>query len=88
MKPGEISGPLRPQTGAGIVLALLESQEPSNDELEKGKREVRDQLLQQKRNLTMELFVSNLRKKMDDEGKVKVNKQEMDRIASAAQQGE
>jgi peptidyl-prolyl cis-trans isomerase D len=88
MKPGEISGPLRPQTGNGVVLALLQSQEPSSEELEKGKREVRDQLLQQKRNLTMELFVSNLRKKMDDEGKVKLNKQEMDRIASAAQQGE
>jgi peptidyl-prolyl cis-trans isomerase D len=88
MKPGEISGPLRPQTGSGIVIALLDSQEPSKEELEKAKGEVRDQLLQQKRNVTMELFVNNLKKKMYDEGKVKENADEMKRLASAAQQGE
>jgi peptidyl-prolyl cis-trans isomerase D len=89
MKPGEISGPLQAASGNGVVLSLLDRQEPTPDEMNKAKDQVRAQLLQRKRNEVMELFVSNLREKREKDGKVRVNSQEMARLtASAQQQGE
>ncbi|HXZ79118.1 MAG TPA: peptidyl-prolyl cis-trans isomerase [Terriglobales bacterium] len=83
MKPGEISGPLN--TGRnGVVLSVLEKQEASGEELAKASAQVRESLLQRKREEAMGLFVSDLRQRMEKEGKIKINKQEWERITQGA----
>ncbi len=85
MKAGEISGPIH--TGrAGVVLALVEKQEPPAEQLAASRDRIRDTLLQQKRGEYMELFVSNLRDRMEKEGKIRINQQVMNQIAKPAGQ--
>ncbi len=72
MKPGEISGPLN--TGAsGAVLQLVQKEEPPPAEIEKGSDQVREQLVQQKRDQMFELFVSNLKSDMEKRGQIRIN---------------
>ncbi|MGH9524234.1 MAG: peptidylprolyl isomerase, partial [Terriglobales bacterium] len=81
MKPGEISGPIN--TGrAGVVIALTDKQEPPAEQLAASKDRLRDQLLQQKRNQFLQVFVSGLRDRMQKEGKIKINDAEMKRITT------
>lgn len=79
LKKGEISGPIN----AGRVWAVLEitdRQEPnlSGDEFAKNKDNIREQLVNQKRQQAVGLFLSNLHDRLEKEGKLKVNKTEMD----------
>jgi len=78
LKQGEISGPLNlGRTWA--VIAVTEHQEPTlGDEFAKSKDTLREQLVSQKREEAMELFVSNLHARLEKEGKLKMNKTEMD----------
>ncbi len=79
MKSGEISGPIN--TGRnGAVLAVLERQEPSPADFDKEKEQLRETLLQQKRNEAMQLFAGNLRQRLDKEKKIRINEQEWSRI--------
>ncbi len=82
MKPGEISGPINTGRG-GAVIALIDKQEPSTDELAKGSEEVREGLLRQKRGEAFQLFAAGLRQRLEKDGKIRVNKQEMERITNA-----
>jgi peptidyl-prolyl cis-trans isomerase D len=79
MKPGEISNPI--QTGRGAaVIALVDKQEPPASDFAAQKDKLRDELLDQKRNDAMNLFVSNLRAQMEKDGKIKIYKKELDRL--------
>jgi len=80
MKPGEISGPVQTPSG-GAVIALHEKQEPGPAEFENQKDSIRDQLADQKRQQALEVFVSNLRSRLQKEGKIRINQAERDRIA-------
>ncbi|MFZ0704568.1 MAG: peptidyl-prolyl cis-trans isomerase [Candidatus Korobacteraceae bacterium] len=80
LKPGEISGPIGLQA-SGVVVMLTEKQEPSPEELKKNWDAAKDQLLSQKRQELEGLYVQNLRERLEKEGKIKINKKEMDRLA-------
>jgi len=80
MKPGEISGPVRGSTGEGIVLTVTQREEPSLANLDKSQEEVREKLLQDKRQIVLQNFATSLRERMDKEGKIRWNKDERTRL--------
>ena len=82
MKKGDISGPI--DTGrAGVVIALVEKQEPPLEQLAASKDRLRDQLLEQKRNQYLQVFVDGLRARMQKEGKIRINDAEMKKLTTA-----
>jgi peptidyl-prolyl cis-trans isomerase D len=84
LKQGEISGPLNFGTSQG-VLEVVERQDPSvsDPEFAKQRDELREQLAQQKEQELLATFVADLSARMEKEGKVKINKSEMDRLTKA-----
>ncbi len=79
MKPGEISGPIN--TGRnGVVFSVIERQEPSPDQLAASKDQIRETLLQKRREEVLENFASNLRAQMEKSGKIRYNKEERERL--------
>jgi len=76
LKPGEISGPIDTNT-SGAVLAILEKQEPTEQDYAAKKDQIRDSLLQTKQEELFGLFVTNLRQQMEKSGKIKINQQEL-----------
>jgi peptidyl-prolyl cis-trans isomerase D len=84
MKQGEISGPLN--LGASqAVLQIVERQEPSTSDAEYAKQrdQLRERLASQKRQEILSLFVNDLNTRLEKEGKVKINKTEMDNLAKS-----
>ena len=84
MKQGEISGPLN--LGASqAVLQIVERQEPSasDPEFAKQRDQLRERLASQKRQEVLGLFVNDLNTRLEKEGKVKINKTEMDNLAKS-----
>jgi peptidyl-prolyl cis-trans isomerase D len=75
MKPGEISGPIRSGEN-GVVLAVLENQQPDEADFAAKRDQIRDALLQAKQQELFSLFVSNLRDQMEKSGKIKINQDE------------
>jgi peptidyl-prolyl cis-trans isomerase D len=74
LQQGQISGPLN-LGRSGAVLQVLERQEPGlGDEFAKSKDTVREQLIGQKRQEAMQLFMQNLDGRLKKEGKLKENK--------------
>ena len=87
MKPGEISGPID-NGNTGVVLALLERQEPPEQDYAAKKNEIRDSLLQKKQEEIFQLFVANLRDQMQKAGKIKINQEEMNSLTRSQERGE
>jgi len=89
MKPGEISGPIT-NGNTGVVLSILDRQEPSPQEFEAKKDQVRDSLLLNKQQEMFGLFLTNLRAQLEKAGKIKINQDEMKNLtrAQAQEQGE
>jgi peptidyl-prolyl cis-trans isomerase D len=84
MKQGEISGPLN--LGASqAVLQIVERQEPSASDAEFAKQrdQLRERLASQKRQEVLTLFVTDLNTRLEKEGKVKINKTEMDNLTKS-----
>lgn len=79
LKPGEISGPIAAGRN-GVVVSVLEKQEPPAAEFAQSKEQIREQVLGQKKSEMMELFASNLRQRMEKEGKIRLYKNELERI--------
>jgi peptidyl-prolyl cis-trans isomerase D len=86
MKPGEISGPINSGSN-GVVLALLESQQPADTEFAAKRDQIREQLLQNKQQEIFGLFVSNLRDQMEKSGKIKINQEEMKALTHSGEEG-
>jgi len=81
MKTGEISGPLN--LGASqAVLQIVERQEPSaaDPEFAKQRDQLREKLAGEKQQQVLKLFLSDLSTRLEKEGKVKINKAEMDSL--------
>ena len=89
MKPGEISGPIT-NGNTGVVLSILDRQEPSQQDFEAKKDQVRDSLLQTKQQEMFGLFLTNLRAQLEKSGKIKINQDEMKKLtrAQGQEQGE
>jgi len=84
MKQGEISGPLN--LGASqAVLQIVDRQEPSATDAEFAKQrdQLRERLASQKRQQVLTLFVTDLNTRLEKEGKVKINKTEMDNLTKS-----
>ncbi len=86
MKTGDISGPISTGRG-GAVIALVDKQEPTAEEAAKSSEQIREGLLRQKRGEAFQLFAAGLRQRMEKDGKIKINKQEMDRITKSSEAG-
>jgi peptidyl-prolyl cis-trans isomerase D len=84
MKPGEISTPV-PANGSGVVMQLVNKQEPAAAEFDAKKDEIRESVLSRKRGEIVELWASNLRQKMEKDGKLKINQKELTRLSGPAQ---
>src|ERR1051325_3956324 len=84
MKQGEISGPLN--LGANqAVIQVVERQEPSASDAEfvKPRDQLTAGLASQKRQEILGPFVNDLNTRLEKEGKVKINKTEMDNLAKS-----
>ena len=81
MKTGEISGPLNLGTSQA-VLQIVERQEPSSadPEFAKQRDQLREKLAGEKQQQVLKLFLSDLSTRLEKEGKVKINKAEMDSL--------
>ena len=87
MKPGEISGPVQ-GGGNGIVLSVIDVQEPAADTFASKQDEIRDSLRASKQDELFTVFVSNLRDQMQKSGKIKINPDEMKKLAGPASKDE
>src|SRR5215510_4988864 len=86
-KPGEISGPIT--TGSnGVVLSVLEKQEPSEQDFAAKKDQIRDSLLRSKQQDLFGLYLTNLRSQMEKSGKIKINEQEVKSLTRSQGGGE
>ncbi|MGA9566886.1 MAG: peptidyl-prolyl cis-trans isomerase [Candidatus Korobacteraceae bacterium] len=81
MAAGEISSPIQGSQGTGVVLAIVEKQEPTPAEAKQNWDRAKEALLDQKRQVLEGLYVQNLRDKLEKDGKIKINKQEMERMS-------
>ena len=68
-------------TGSGIVLAVIDKQEPLPEEAKLAWDRAKESLLDQKRQVLQGLYVQNLRERLEKEGKIKINKKEMERMS-------
>jgi len=72
LKQGDISGPLSSGT-TGFVIEVVQTQLPTPAEFAKDKDQLRDQLLNQKRMQTFQLFAQSTRARLEKEGKIHLN---------------
>ena len=84
LKTGEISGPIQGGPN-GVVLKVVEVQESSPEQVKLGWDKAKETLLQQKRDEYEGLYAENLRTQLEKEGKIKINKKEMDRLTSTSE---
>ena len=84
MKPGEISGPLQGGPN-GVVLTVLEVQKPSPEEVKQNWDKAKETLLEQKRSDFEGLYVQGLRDRLEKDGKIKINKAEMERLSQSSE---
>lgn len=80
MNPGEISNAIDTGSGA-VVFTVLEKQQPAATEMAQGKEQTREQLLQQKRQQRIGMFVTDVRTRLEKQGKIKINQDELNRIS-------
>jgi peptidyl-prolyl cis-trans isomerase D len=79
MKPGQISNPL--QAGRnGVVVGLLERQEPPLEQMNAQRETLRESLLRQKRGQAVGVFANSVRERMEKDGKIKYNPVEKERL--------
>jgi peptidyl-prolyl cis-trans isomerase D len=90
LKVAEISGPISNGT-TGVVLSVLERREPTPQDFDAKKDQVRDALILNQQQEMFGLFVTNLRSRMEKSGKIQINADEMKnltRAPAAPEQGE
>jgi peptidyl-prolyl cis-trans isomerase D len=90
LKIGDISGPVA-NGNTGVVLSVQERQEPTPQDFEAKKDQIRDALIQNQQQEMFGLFVSNLRAQMEKAGKIQINADEMKNLTrsqAAPEQGE
>jgi peptidyl-prolyl cis-trans isomerase D len=81
MKAGEISAPVN-VGGGEAVLQIVERQEPSTSDpaFAAARDQLRERLANEKRQEVLGVFLNDLSTRLEKEGKVKINKTEMDNL--------
>lgn len=88
LKPGEVSGPIN-NGSTGVVLSVVEREEPGPQELSAKRDQIRESLLQSKQNDLFEMFVANAREQMQKSKKIQMNEQELKSLTGGqGQEGE
>lgn len=87
LKVSEISGPIT-NGATGVVLSVQEKQEPTAQDFEAKKDQVRDALILNRQQEMFGLFVTNLRALMEKSGKIQINADEMKSLTRAPAAGE
>jgi peptidyl-prolyl cis-trans isomerase D len=87
MKAGDISGPID-NGNTGVVLAVTDKQEPTDQDFAAKRDQIRDSLLQKKQDDLFALFVGNLKDQMQKSGKIKINDEEMKQLTRGAPGGD
>jgi peptidyl-prolyl cis-trans isomerase D len=84
MKAGEISAPVN-VGGGEAVLQIVDRQEPSTADpaFAQQRDQLRERLASEKRQEVITLFLNDLGARLEKEGKVKINKAEMDSLAKS-----
>jgi peptidyl-prolyl cis-trans isomerase D len=72
MSPGNISGPINAGR-TGVVVKLLVKQEPSADEIAKNLDQMREQLLNERRDEAFEVFADKVIRDYKTEGRIRFN---------------
>jgi peptidyl-prolyl cis-trans isomerase D len=84
LKSGDISGPI--QAGAnGVVLKVTEVHQPTPEQMIQDWEKAKVALVEHKREEYENLYVENLRNTLEKEGKIKINKKEMERLATLSE---
>jgi len=83
MRPGEITGPITSGSDAA-VLQILENQQPTDADFAAKRDQIRDSLLQGKRQERFALFMSNVVDEMTKSGKIKRNQEELKALTRPA----
>ncbi|MFB3815528.1 MAG: peptidyl-prolyl cis-trans isomerase [Terriglobales bacterium] len=86
LKLGEISPPIQVARG-GAVMLLVGRQEPDPAAFEQQREQLRETLLEERRNEVLNQFMDALRTRLEEDGKIRVNKQEMERLLPQQQAG-
>ncbi|MBI2683058.1 MAG: hypothetical protein HYX26_07585 [Acidobacteriales bacterium] len=76
MQPKQISNAITTGGNTGVVIALLEHQEPGPEEFAKQREQIREKLIQQKRDELFNIFANQVRDRLEKEGKIKINTKE------------
>ena len=87
LKTGEISGPIN-NGATGVVLSIVERQEPTAQDFETKKDQIHDALIRNKQQEMFGLFVTSLRAQMEKSGKIQINADEMKSLTRAPAGGE
>ena len=82
MKTGEISGPIQGGPERHRAASCRGTSNPRPSRVKQGWDKAKETLLQQKREEYEGLYVENLRTTLEKEGKIKINKKEMDHLTS------
>jgi len=77
MKPGEISAPLFQGRNAAVLMVTDRQEAPAGDVV-KTQDQIRDQLLRTKRQEALELYLAGMVKRLEKEGKIRKNQQQID----------
>jgi peptidyl-prolyl cis-trans isomerase D len=83
---GGISGPL-PAGRNAAVLSLLQRQEPSAGELEKSRAQISESLLQRRRQEATEIYQASVQQRLEKEGKIKINQDQLNTYVRRASLG-
>lgn len=79
LNKGEISGALS-FGDKGAVLQVTDKQGASPEEFARQKDQVRETVLQSKRQMRLQFFISGARERMEKDGKIRINKNEWTRV--------
>ncbi len=82
MKPGDISQAIN-LGQKGVVVALLEKQEPTDAEFDAVKDQIKASLLERKRSEAEEVFIASLRDRLEKEGRIVIDKKKVEALAGA-----
>ncbi len=80
MKPGDISQAIN-LGQKGVVVALLEKQEPTDAEFDAMKDQIKASLLERKRSEAEEVFIVSLRDRLEKQGSIIVDKKKLEALS-------
>ncbi len=81
MKPGDISQAIN-LGQKGVVIAMLDKQQPSDAEFAGVKDRIKASLLERKRSEAEEVFIASLRDRLEKEGRIVIDKKKMEALGA------